>query len=131
MRETLKTYQQFLKFAMSSHQVAESAMERLGEALNEKGYNITEEDLWQASAKIMEAKTKSTIKTISNIQEWLRRRLAPGKPGFRDAQNELEIPPEFMFQVFREKQFIDSMESSRAKPKGDTNEKPQEPSPLE
>lgn len=124
MRETLKTYQQFLKFAMSSHLAAESAMERLGDALNEKGYNIPEEDLWQASSKIMETKTKSTIKTISNIQEWLRRRLAPGKPGYQEALVELEIPPEFVFEVFKEKQFIDSMESSKAKAKGDKNEKP-------
>lgn len=110
MKYLLRDYRNYLTLVMDGHRVAEAAMERLGLALQERGHKITDEELYDASAKIMESKAEATIKTIANIQNIFRKRLGSGRQEYRQVKEELEIPPEFVFETLREKQLMQALE---------------------
>lgn len=118
MITAVREYRNYLSFIIEGHRIAEVAMQRLGRELQERGYDITDEALYDASAKVMQSKTKSTIKTIANAQTLLRKKLNSKKPYYREALEELEILPEFVFEVLYEKQLMEAMEPEN---------KPQEP----
>lgn len=116
MITAVREYRNYLSFIIEGHRIAEVAMQRLGRELQERGYDITDEALYDASAKVMQSKTKSTIKTIANAQTLLRKKLNSKKPYYREALEELEILPEFVFDVLYEKQLMEAVEPHNKTP---------------
>jgi len=104
MREALKAYRSYIALIMDGHKIAETAMEKLGKALRKRHRQITEEELCEEISRILLSKEASTIKNIAIAQEYLRRRLDPESRYYEEALIELEISPEYVFQVMRANQ---------------------------